>query len=116
MISTTNDISHRIIKIISSNRPFAFSAARVILSPPVGNNGVLRLYSISRDSVTTPTADFTNFNSLPCHSKLAVEIALPENERSFRLPIMRKELEWVAELETESKVISIELATSKGEL
>lgn len=103
-------------KILSSNRPFAFSAARVILSPPVGNNGVLRLYSLSRDSVTTPTADFTNFNSLPCHSKLAVEIALPENERSFRLPIMRKELEWVAELETESKVISIELATSKGEL
>lgn len=103
-------------KILSSNRPFAFSAARVILSPPVGNNGVLRLYSLSRDSITTPTVDFTNFNSLPCHSNLAVEIALPENERSFRLPIMRKELEWVAELETESKVISIELATSKGEL
>lgn len=103
-------------KILSSNRPFAFSAARVILSPPVGNGGVLRLYAVARDVVTEPTEDYTNINALPCNAHLVTEIALPENERSFRLPIMRRELEWIIEVETNSKVVSIEVATSKGEL
>lgn len=105
-------------KVFAADIPFAMAAARVITSPATGAS--FRLLSVSRDrkpdgaieELTSP-ADFTN---RPSSSVLEMEDRTVTNDNAFRLPKARKELECFVEIDSISKVNSVELATSLGEL
>lgn len=96
--------------IVSFDRPVSFSAARVSLDMHDDVDCTLNIYSVK--GATYSDNDITH---TPCNAVLVCEMDVTSN-KAFRLPVMRREREWFFEIISNTKVNSVEIATSMSDL